>query len=158
MRIRDYIPAMAEKCTSFAMRNPGKIALVAAVAASCFAILSLGSALKRAQELDRVDEFGNPVRSEEPSLVAEKPPHLRCKPIKPPLLATIVEEHEEEDMPASPRKNRKIPTDLRITVPEPRESPKPLSCDVPFEDALGAVKRNRLRERWGDRFVGDKPN
>ena len=156
MRIGDFIPAMAEKCTSFAMRNPGKIALVAAVAASCFAILSLGSALKRAQELDRVDEFGNPVRSEEPSLVAKKPPHPRRKPIKPPQLETIFEGNEEEGMPASPRKNRKIPTDLRITVPEPRESPKPLSCDLSFEDALGAVKRNRLRERWGDRFVGDK--
>lgn len=158
MRIGDYIPVMAEKCTSFVMKNPGKVALVAALAASCFSLWSLGSALKRAQDLD-VDEFGNKVRPEESLPVANRPPRPRPPQVRnqiKPTLQTIFEDTEEENIPASPKKCRR-PPNLQIKIPEISEnqSPPKLDADLTFEEALDALERKAQMKQWGSKFVGD---
>jgi len=162
MRIGDYIPVIAEKCTSFVMKNPGKVALVAALAASCFSLWSLGSALKRAQDLD-VDEFGNKVRPEESLPVANRPPRPRppqgrnhIKFIVLPTISEVPEETEEEDVPASPKKCRR-PPNLQIKIPEISEnqSPPKLDADLTFEEARDALERKAQMKKWGSKFVGD---
>lgn len=158
MRIGDYIPVMAEKCTSFVMKNPGKVALVAALAVSCLSLWSLGSALKRAQDLD-VDEFGNQVRPEESLPVANGPRRSRPRQgrnqIKP-TLQTIFEDTEEENIPASPKKCRR-PPNLQIKIPEISEnqSPPKLDADLTFEEARDALERKAQMKKWGSKFVGD---
>ena len=133
MRIGDFPSAVFEKCTSFVMKNPGKIALTVAAIWGAF---SFARAFKEAQNFIKEPE--------------DKPEEKFQEPKWRPRLSTIQE--TDEDFAPNPFCRRpmsvSIPSENFLEIP-------PLQVDLTGDEAIENIRTKREKNKWGQRFIGD---
>ncbi|MBM3195392.1 MAG: hypothetical protein FJZ62_01410 [Chlamydiae bacterium] len=144
MRIGDFPSAVFEKCTSFVMKNPGKIALTVAAIWGAF---SFARAFKEAQNFIKEPE--------------DKPEEKFQEPKWRPRLSTIKETDESEENPqatsfllASPKPFCRRQMSVSIPSEDFLEIP-PLQGDLTGDEAIQNIRDRKAKNKWGQRFIGD---
>jgi hypothetical protein len=184
MRIGDFPSAVFEKCTSFVMKNPGKIALTVAAIWGAF---SFARAFKEAQNFIKEPEDKPEEKFQEPkwrpglstiqetdedfapnpfcrrpmSVSIPSENFLEIRPLQVDLkgVEATNEENEENLAKSPPILSSPKPfcrRQMSVSIPSENffEIP-PLQVDLTGDEAIENIRNEIEKNKWGRRFFGD---